>query len=257
MIDWLKLLGRIDVTDTAPPTLQTLRQLQRQALLPLPFENLDIHLGRRIQLDHKAVYEKIVVGDRGGFCYELNECFYQCLTALGYDIDRLEGRVVIGGPGAPFDHQCALVRLDGVRWWVDIGFGDSTLVPLDLDDRAEQTDGRSLYRIDESDEFLEISRQFEAGKWTKVLQLNLTPQSWEGFADRCQWQQNAADSAFVRKRVCTRATETGRITLAGNMLKNVDADTVETAVEESDYAAVLAEHFGMTLDAPVWSRPQG
>jgi len=131
MIDWLVLLARLGVTD-AEPTLETLQRLQRQALLSFPFENLDIHLGRPILLDHTAIYLKIVVGDRGGFCYELNECFYQCLKALGYDIDRLEGRVVIGGPGAPFDHQCALVRLDGVRWWVDIGFGDSTLVPRRL-----------------------------------------------------------------------------------------------------------------------------
>jgi N-hydroxyarylamine O-acetyltransferase len=90
MIDWLNLLGRIGVTDTAP-TVQTLQQLQRQALLTLPFENLDIHLGRPIFLDHASIHEKIVVGDRGGFCYELNECFSQCLNAMRYDIERLEG----------------------------------------------------------------------------------------------------------------------------------------------------------------------
>jgi N-hydroxyarylamine O-acetyltransferase len=255
MIDWLALLARLGVTD-AEPALETLQRLQRQALLSLPFENLDIHLGRPILLDHTAIYLKIVVGDRGGFCYELNECFYQCLKALGYDIDRLEGRVVIGGPGAPFDHQCALVRLDGVRWWVDIGFGDSTLVPLDLDRRDEQTDGRSRFKIEEAEGFFEISRQMEPGKWTKMLKLNSAPQDWDRFADRCQWQQHAPDSAFVRKRVCTRATETGRITLAGNTLKRVDRKTVETPVEEDRYTAILAKHFGMTLVAPTWTKPQ-
>ena len=126
MIDWLNLLGRIGVTDTAP-TVQTLQQLQRQALLTLPFENLDIHLGRPIFLDHASIHEKIVVCDRGGFCYELNECFSQCLNAMRYDIERLEGRVVIGGPGAPSIINARSLRLDGVRWWVDVGFGDSTL----------------------------------------------------------------------------------------------------------------------------------
>ena len=51
MIDWLALLARLGVTD-AEPALETLQRLQRQALLSLPFENLDIHLGRPILLDH-------------------------------------------------------------------------------------------------------------------------------------------------------------------------------------------------------------
>jgi hypothetical protein len=59
MIDWLNLLGRIGVTDTAP-TVQTLQQLQRQALLTLPFENLDIHLGRPIFLDHASIHERLL-----------------------------------------------------------------------------------------------------------------------------------------------------------------------------------------------------
>jgi arylamine N-acetyltransferase len=46
---------------------------------------------------------------------------------MRYDIERLEGRVVIGGPGAPSIINARSLRLDGVRWWVDIGFGDSTL----------------------------------------------------------------------------------------------------------------------------------
>ncbi|MDP6982604.1 MAG: hypothetical protein QGG05_05915, partial [Candidatus Latescibacteria bacterium] len=60
----------------------------------------------------------------------------------------------------------------------------------------------------------------------------------------------------VRKRVCTRATETGRITLAGNTLKHVDRKTVEIPVEEDRYTAILAKHFGMTLVAPTWTKPQ-
>jgi N-hydroxyarylamine O-acetyltransferase len=76
-----------------------------------------------------------------------------------------------------------------------------------------------------------------------------------GFADRCQWQQDSANSAFVRKRVCTRATQSGRITLAGNTLKCVEGETVEIAIEEGKYAAVLTEHFGMTMGNPTGIRP--
>lgn len=127
-MNWLKLLDRIGATSTRA-NLETLVHLQRQALLALLFENLDIHLARVIRLDHDSLYRKIVAGDRGGFCYELNECFYQCLAAMGYMVERLEARVELGGPGDAFDHQCSLVHLDGARWLADIGFGDSSASP--------------------------------------------------------------------------------------------------------------------------------
>lgn len=127
-MNWLKLLDRIGATSTRA-NLETLVHLQRQALLALLFENLDIHLARVIRLDHDSLYRKIVAGDRGGFCYELNECFYQCLAAMGYMVERLEARVELGGPGGAFDHQCSLVHLDGARWLADIGFGDSSASP--------------------------------------------------------------------------------------------------------------------------------
>ena len=63
-------MDRIGATFTRA-NLETLVHLQRQALLALPFENLDIHLARVIRLDHDSLYRKIVAGDRGGFIAEL------------------------------------------------------------------------------------------------------------------------------------------------------------------------------------------
>ncbi len=145
-MNWLKLLDRIGATPTRAD-LETLVHLQRQSLLALPFENLDIHLARVIRLDHDSLYRKIVAGDRGGFCYELNECFYQCLVAMGYMVERLEARVELGGPGGAFDHQCSLVHLDGARWLADIGFGDSSMRPLCLEHGDAQTDGQSWFSL--------------------------------------------------------------------------------------------------------------
>lgn len=40
---------------------RTLRELQHAFLLAVPFENLDIHLGRRIEFTPDAVHRKIVI----------------------------------------------------------------------------------------------------------------------------------------------------------------------------------------------------
>jgi N-hydroxyarylamine O-acetyltransferase len=253
-LNWLAFLDRIVATRTEPD-LSTLKHLQQQALLTLPFENLDIHLGKPIRLDHNAVYAKIVSGDRGGFCYELNECLYQCLAAMGYEVERLECRVELGGAGSPFDHQITLVRIDGARWMADIGFGDSASTPLNLDERSAQTDGRSWFRIAEQKGYLELFTQGHSGDWSKVLSLNPEPQPWSHFTERCHWTQTSTDSAFVHKRLCTLALPNGRISLSGNTLKETGESVSEIQIQENEYTTVLSERFGISLDTPNWRRP--
>src|SRR5262245_12802880 len=64
-------LNRIDYHGSLEPTAETLRALHIAHLLAVPFENLNIGLGWPIVLDQAALFEKIVLRRRGGFCYEL------------------------------------------------------------------------------------------------------------------------------------------------------------------------------------------
>jgi N-hydroxyarylamine O-acetyltransferase len=94
-VDWRQLLVRIGAP-FAEPSLQTLHAFQRRALATLPFENMDIHLGRTIRLDSGALHEKIGLEGRGGVCNELNPYFLSCLRCLGYEAYRMEARVELG-----------------------------------------------------------------------------------------------------------------------------------------------------------------
>ena len=80
--EYLRRIG-IEKTDIEL-TLKNLKALQRQHLLRVPFENLDIHWKRPINLDNKEFYEKIVGEKRGGFCYELNGLFFELLSEIGF-----------------------------------------------------------------------------------------------------------------------------------------------------------------------------
>jgi N-hydroxyarylamine O-acetyltransferase len=71
-------LKRIHYDGSRIPTLANLLELHRTHLLNVPFENLDIHLGRPIVLDEEKIIHKIVERRRGGFCYELNGAFALC-----------------------------------------------------------------------------------------------------------------------------------------------------------------------------------
>ena len=61
----------------------SLAELHERHLLSVPFENLDTHMGTRIELEIPWLYDKIVTRRRGGFCYELNGLFAELLRSLG------------------------------------------------------------------------------------------------------------------------------------------------------------------------------
>ncbi|HJZ46080.1 MAG TPA: arylamine N-acetyltransferase [Roseiflexaceae bacterium] len=107
-------LRRIGYNGTVAPTTATLRELHRAHLLAVPFENLDIHLGRPITLDQDALFDKVVTRRRGGFCYELNGLFAALLRAIGFQVTLLSAGVARaeGGFGPEFDHLTLLVTTD-------------------------------------------------------------------------------------------------------------------------------------------------
>jgi N-hydroxyarylamine O-acetyltransferase len=133
MSDVKRCLARIGHSGPTEPTLETLRALQKAFLLHVPFENLDIHLGREIRLSSKHIYEKIVLKRRGGFCYECNMLFFDLLDALGFRVEYLPARMVKrAAVGPEFDHMVLLVALEH-KYLVDVGNGQSCREPLRID----------------------------------------------------------------------------------------------------------------------------
>src|SRR5216683_1675556 len=135
-------LDRINYHGSLAPTTATLRALQVAHLLTVPFENLSIHAAQPIVLEDDALFTKIVERRRGGFCYEANGLFAALLRMVGFDVAMLSAEVARaeGGFSQPFDHMTLVVKAEQ-RWLVDVGFGDSFLEPLLIDERAEQVQG--------------------------------------------------------------------------------------------------------------------
>ena len=115
-----------------------LAQVQLAHRLAIPFENLDIWLGRGIAIDSDAVFAKLVTARRGGWCFEHNRLFLDALAALGFAASPILARVWLGVTDTPpLTHTFARVRLDGGDWIADTGFGASYVPPMPLVDGAE------------------------------------------------------------------------------------------------------------------------
>ena len=260
----MEYLRRIGAERPTGPTPEALRDLHARHQLAVPFENLSIHLGEPIVLDEDSLFDKIVLGRRGGFCYELNGAFGRLLTALGFPVSYLAAGVFgAGGAVSPlFDHMVLGVEAGG-PWLADVGFGDHSLYPLRLDDAGDagpQLDPQGTFQVSRTPEGdIDILRD---GK--PQYRVETRPRRLVDFEPACWWQQTSVDSHFRRNLVCTMPVDgspgqdpshnsgrrLGRVTLSGRRLIR----TLAGGRQESDLGSddeVLAAYrdlFGIRLD---------
>lgn len=247
VLDYLK---RINYHGSIVPSEQTLRDLQLAHLQAVPFENLSIDAHQPIVLNDQALYEKIVQRGRGGFCYELNGLFASLLRELGFKVDMLSARVANaeGELGPEFDHMTLLVTLENRRL-ADVGFGDSFLLPLLLDERAEQVQGNVRYQIlAEGDEF-SLMQGNKDDQWRLQYRFTLKPCTFSDYEAMCRYHQTSPESHFTSGRVCTRATPEGRITLRDLRLITTRHGKREerTVADEQEYEKILREEFNVVV----------
>jgi N-hydroxyarylamine O-acetyltransferase len=239
-------LDRIGYGGPLAPTAGTLRVLHRRHLLTVPFENLDISLGREIVLDPERFVDKIVRRHRGGFCYELNGSFASLLMALGFRMTLLSARVANeeGIASKEFDHLTLRVDLEE-PWLADVGFGDNFLEPLRLASGIEQQDSAGSFRLIDAG----LERLEPDGSWRLQYRFSLEPRRLAEFAGMCHYHQTSPDSHFTCNRICSLATPDGRITLSGMRLIVTSHSRTEEQMlgTETDWRSALRDHFGITL----------
>jgi N-hydroxyarylamine O-acetyltransferase len=247
-------LKRIRYTGPLEPTSAALRALQFSHLIAVPFENFDIHMGRKITLDVEALFDKIVLRRRGGFCYELNGLFGYLLEGLGFKVRLLSAGVFRGdgSAGPDFDHLTLQVHQEDVSeetWLADVGFGDSFLEPLLWQPHQEQAQGLRAYRLDQSESAWTLWQRNYDGQWEPQYRLTTIPRKLDDFTDMCNYHQSSPKSMFTRNKVCTIATMNGRITLEESRLISTvhGKRQVQMIEDESTYRRLLRQRFGIEL----------
>ena len=138
MFDLDAYLARIDLPARPTRDAAGLSRIQHAHRLAIPFENLDVRLGRAIAIDGAAVAAKLVTARRGGYCFEQNRLLLDALGALGFTARPLLARVWLGATSVPpLTHTLSLVTIEGQAWLADAGFGGSYAPVMPLEDGAQ------------------------------------------------------------------------------------------------------------------------
>ena len=128
------------------------------------------------------------------------------------------------------------------RWLADVGFGDSFLEPLLLDERGEQDQGTHSFRILEDDEHLILMRDSQP-----QYRFTLQPYNFVDYEEMCRFHQTSPESHFTKNLICSRVTGDGRITLSGmNLITTSGAERNEKTVnDQEEYDRILRDQFGI------------
>jgi N-hydroxyarylamine O-acetyltransferase len=253
-------LHRIGYTGSRSPTLQTLNAVLEAHLNAIPYENLDIHFGRRLKLDPERAYQKIVLEGRGGWCYEMNTLLGWALEVLGFEVAFLSSGVLRPQGTTPDgDHMLLRVTLENGAYIADAGFGDGAIHALPLRTGTYRT-GFLAYGVERDGDAWTMRNPPTSN--TAGFRFFNDPRALPFYAARCHALQTSPESGFVRTTVCQRITRDALYTLRGAVLTTLTAtgSTKHTLEDSSAYRRVLLETFKLdlpeaeTLFATVWAR---
>jgi N-hydroxyarylamine O-acetyltransferase len=239
-------LNRIGYTGSLESNLETLIELHRAHLQTIPYENLEIHFGRKLELKIERIFERLVLERRGGWCYEMNGLFAWVLREIGFDV-RLVSTQVTRADGslmAPGDHVALIVQL-AKNWLVDVGWGNGFLDPLPLE-AGTHRQGFLEYRLENTGDTWKFhNQQYGADGFSFTLE----PRNLEEFQARCTWQQSSPESGFVRVAVCQRFTPDGINTLRGAILTKIrSTGKLEQTISNFEkYEQVLRQDFKLEV----------
>ncbi len=246
---------RIGYDGPREPTLRVLHAITAAHTHAIPFENLDVLLGRSIDLELGAVFRKLVVDRRGGYCFEQNGLLLDVLGQLGFRATPLSARVRLQRPRdftPTRTHVFLRVELGDESWVTDVGVGGVSLtsaIRLVPDvDQATPHDARRFVR-EHARWFHQVRFESNDSEWTDVYEFTLEEMP---AVDRevANWFTSAHPRSHFKDRlmVARAAAGGGRVTLLDDelTLRQRDGRAEKRRIEtQEQLLGVLAENFDL------------
>lgn len=245
-------LSRIGLEACPPPSLGGLHQLQDHHMRHVPFENLNVLLGRPLDLSVAALFEKIISGERGGYCFELNTLYAALLKEVGFEPVPMLARVWLRDPvdTPPRTHLVNRVSIEGQDWISDVGFGgQAARVPLKIEDGYEVEDSDGAMRIIADPDFGYRISRLQDGAWADQYTVETQPAHHADILSGNHWTERYPDSQFRQGIGVGLFTAEGRTSLYGGVLTHRGLEADSRPIKGlSDTLDVLKSEFGLALN---------
>ncbi len=254
-LDLNAYFARIGYQGPREPSLDVLHAITAAHAQAIPFENLDVLVGRPIRVEIEAIVPKLVIARRGGYCFEQNSLLLHVLGRLGFVAAPLSARIRLQRPRdfiPPRTHLFVRVDLDGEVWVTDVGAGSASLTSaLRWDDRGEEqvTPHERRRIVRENDRWYHQVRH--GSEWQDVCEFTGEEMP---LIDRvlANWYTSAhPDSSFRARLTVARALPEGRrMTILNRDVTVRERDgrgETRTTTSAEELIAVLADSFGVAF----------
>jgi N-hydroxyarylamine O-acetyltransferase len=254
-IDLDRYLARIGYRGTPRADLDTLRALTELHPAAIPFEAIDVFLGRPVDLSAGAIQAKLIDGGRGGYCFEHNGLLKRVLHALGFTVEGLIARVswmrAPEAPLLPLTHMALRITLGGERWLADAGFGSCLAgAPLRLDPVGiEQPTRHETFRLTSRGTWTQLEVELPDG-WHPLYALSPEPALETDYVAANWYTSTHPESGFRTELRVALTTPQRRTTLANNRLtvRHTHGAVERRFLSEPELADALVSTFGLRLD---------
>lgn len=249
-LDLAAYLARIGYDGSLAPTPGTLAALHRAHVVSIPFENLDVVLGRGIAVDLDSVQDKLVAERRGGYCYEHGLLFAAALERLGWTVSRLLARVGDAEQLRPRTHMALRVSSGGSEWLADVGFGSGLLEPVPWSTSGDtHRQGRWAYQLIRGAPGQWRLREVTGEEPTTLYSFTDEPQHASDIEVANHFISTHPRSPFVGQPVVIRKTLQTQLHLRGRRLTTTgpDARSNVQVLDDAQFAAALSDRFRIPL----------
>ena len=210
-----------------------LAQVQNACVLHIAYENLDILEGKPVDLTPKAMFDKIVVRGRGGYCFELNGLLTYMLREMGFTVTERFARYLRGEKEVPMRrHRVAVVKLAEGDYLCDIGVGEvAPRLPLKLEEGLVQTQNDETYKFLRDDRHGWVLWDQYHGDWQEYICFNDDEAFDADYIQPSFFCEKHPASPFNKEPMIAIKTPDGRRTIDGRVYKEFTGRAL-THIEE-------------------------
>lgn len=231
----------------------------------IPFENLDAcDLRRPISLGIRDIFDKIVLNQRGGYCFELNTLFDALLKHMGVDTMPCLGRSLKDrGYVYPIMHRGIIATIKQRRYIVEVGYGGpAPACAIPLVNGAEIESCGQTFRVELHDErwwhvvycgstskLANAREQGESIPPVPSFAILDAPMALTDFVPLSHYCSTHPDSVFTQWRMVNRRTKDGNVSITKDTFTRVTPCGKETRSIESKEAlrTLLWKEFDIVL----------
>ncbi len=236
---------------------ERLFRVHRRHIMSIPFENIDVYNGKTVSVESEAVFEKLVVKKRGGYCFEMNCLLADALSAMGFEVYGVLARVSMGPGGfGPHLHRMNIAVAGGKRYICDVGFGGDCFVePLLFETGLEQRVHGCTYRIVKGGAVQYSVQILKDGQYADMLGFDDIPALNGDFGVSNFYTNCNPDSGFRHFVMINLFTENGRISMLNEQLTvRSGGETIRKYLTRDELPGTLEKYFGISepVDDRLW-----